>query len=374
MIRLAIVRILETYFRNPITYLILPALLTVYGAYNTFTTFEDEYVSGITIQIRQNELVQDLSLATDRSQSRFDTPSELVANEVWNLLDTDPFMTELIETIDYSKPEHYTSHQTREEIEDSIFNGLQTIPLSDNQVVIVMTYNNPDIAFSLIENIYALYVDRKISDAIIDTESASNTIDMLVASSEKQKLAIEEELRVYLETHPEPADSRLDRREVEQFQIDRLQQALERVTGQYYDALSLKDETDLTEITLESTIRQSYIVIDGPISPIELTSTTDMIISIALFGIAGSILSFGALFCIAFFNQRIMVPLDAKNSSQLPIIGVIEFDKEKEKHSVLQQLLPVFAKRSRKKGKMKKTSQQKTHNLESELSGSTNLT
>jgi len=358
VIRLALIRLLETYFQNPIAYLILPAILAVYGAYNIFTSFEDEYVSGITIQIRPNELVQDLSLATDRSQSRFDTPSELMANEIWNLLDTDLFMTELIETVDYSKPEHYTSYQTREEIEESIIDGLQTITVNDNQIVIVMTYINADIAFALIENIYALYVDRKISDVIVDIQGASSTIDALVANAERQKLAIEEELSLYLETHPEPIDTRLDRREIEQLQIDRLEQALARVTEQHFDALAIRDETELTEVTTESSIRQSYIVLDGPISPIELTSTTDRIIALALYPLAGLGISFGIMFFIAFFNQRVLVPLDAQNSTKLPVIGVVEFDTEREKHTLLQQLFPVFAKRSRKKGTMKKVMSQ----------------
>ena len=355
MIKLAIIRILETYFRNPILYIVPSVLLVFYGVLDTFvlsTAVQDQFVTGMTIHVRPNELIQNISAASDRSQSSFVTSSELMANEIWNLLDTKPFMSELITRVDFTKEEHATQYgNDYEEIGESILSSLQTIKLTDNQIILIITYENYDLATELMNNLFNLYIERKIERALEDTGNAAGALNALVESYATQRNTIEEELRLYLESHPAPEDISLTRRQIETVQIERLEDALSRADELFDNTVSQSEETSLATSTIESSIRQTYIIIDGPISPIPITSTVDKLFGLVIFGGLGAALSLGSLLAVAFFNQRIMVPLDARNTTQLPVLGMVEYDTSGETHTLLQQFLPVLIKRKRQKEK-----------------------
>ena len=355
VIQLAIIRILETYFRNPILYIIPSVLLVFYGVLDTFVlsaAVPEQFITGMTIHVRPNELIQNISTASDRSQSSFVTSSELMANEIWNLLDTKPFMDELIARSDFTKEEHTTQYGTDyEKIEESILDSLQTIELTDNQIVLVITYENHDLTTALMSNLFNLYIERKIENALKDTGNAAGAINTLVENYAVQRRVIEEELSSYLGSHPEPEDISLNRRDIETLQIERLEEALARADNLFDNAVSQREETSLATSTIESSIHQTYIVIDGPLSPIPITSIIDKLISIIIFGGLGAVISTGSLIVVAFFNQRIMVPLDAKTTTQLPILGMVEYDSSEEEHTRLQQLFPVLIKRKRQKEK-----------------------
>ena len=355
MIQLAIIRILETYFRNPILYVVPAVLLVFYGVLDTFilsAAVQDQFVTGMTIHVRPNELIQNISSASDRSQSTFVTSSELMANEIWNLLDTKPFMDKLIDQVDFTKEEHFTQYgNDYDKIGESIINSLQTIKLTDNQIVLVITYENYDIALELMSTLFDLYIERKIETALIDTETASGAIDVIVENYAAQRDIIENELRLYLESHPAPTDISLSRREIEMVQIERLEEALSLADEQFDNAKSQSENTTLATSTIESSVRQTYIIIDGPISPIPITSTIDKLLGLVIFGGLGAALSVGSLLAVAFFNQRIMVPLDATTATQLPLLGMVEYDSSAEEHTLLQQIFPVLIKRKRQKEK-----------------------
>ena len=352
MIKLAIIRILETYFRNPIIYLIPPILFSLYGlGIAAMTLNEAEHVSGMTIHVRPNTLIEQVSIANNPGQSAFATSSELMSNEIWNLLDTKPFMDDLLAAVDYSKPEHATTFTTREEIEDSIFEGLQIIRISENQLVLVMTYENPYLTYELLDNIFNLYVQRQINLAKADTGTATSAIDALVENYAQQREMIALELQAYLESHPEPQDITLARREVEQAQIDRLQIALARTNERYNNAINQQEAANLATTTIESSVRQAYLIIDGPIGPIQISGKTDKLVNAVLIGAIGGMISVVAILAIAFLNQRIVVPLDAKSSTNLPVLTMVEYDATDEEKNLLQQLLPVFAIRKRRKRK-----------------------
>jgi len=348
VLQLALIRILETYFRNPILYLIPAISLTIFGLIATaVSSTKDQYVTGMTIHIRPNELIQKISISTDRSQSEFVTSSQLMASEMWGLLDTKPFMDELIERAEFDKPEHWTPYDNNESIGDSILNGFQTIVLTDNQIVLIMTYENYDLTAVLLAEIFDMYLDHKINIALEDTANANRTLVALVDNYEEQRNLIEAELRAYIETHPAPEDISLVRRDIEIHQIERLETALYRADESYADAKNRSDATSLATTTIESSVVQSYIIIDSPIDPVPITGTVDRLRGAILLSGAGIGLSIVLLILVSFLNQRIMVPLDAANTTNLPILIMVAYDSSQEEQNLLQRLLPVFAKRKR---------------------------
>ena len=131
-----------------------------------------------------------------------------------------------------------------------------------------------------------------------------------------------EELKVYLEQHPEPI--RGDRQETEVLEIDRLQFAISQAEKDLVDSRQKEQDAQLATDQAESDVRQTYLVIDGATLPTKPESSKkDALVSALIFVVVGVILSVGGIIGAALLDRSFRFPIDVRHGLDLPVLALI---------------------------------------------------
>ncbi|MDJ0752682.1 MAG: hypothetical protein QNJ45_04135 [Ardenticatenaceae bacterium] len=326
MIRLFLIRLLETFFRTPVLYLIPAVLMGIYGVVNVI--FEKpSYITSTVIYIRPNETIEQITQRQQNEENDYFTVAEITADELNALFQSEEFMNEVLDRINLDDPAFYISAmEDEQEFMAYLAENTLAFPASEYKVDIVVFNESPYLAFGIASEIFEVYLQRKIERNLNDSASTEAVISMLINRYQLRIEAIEAELQGYLEAHPLPETLGLERRDIESFQIERLTEALERAKDREIAAAQQIDSTDLIQFTTESVVRQSYLLLDAPYEPIKLTSRSAQLMSIIQFGVIGLAVGFILMTAVALFNRRIILPIDAVGATDQPVLALIVAD------------------------------------------------
>lgn len=319
MVRLVILRILESYFRHRWLYL-LPIIL-MWGVAGVAVFRAPLYLAhGIMYVEQENVLLPSIpSLDTNSWETRADQTS----HEISDLLQTDAFIRSVIQDTDlekYMTAGNVTAAQTMRDARNYVWADAP----GRNQVRVAATHTDPQIAYQLVDATIENYTLWKINANLVESEIAEAYINDLITEHESKLETARHELENYYIAHPAPLSTDGDRPASEILEIDRLQTELAVANARYSDILRSKDNAELASSQAESSVRQTYIPFDAPRVPEEpATTRRDMAVQIVIFTVVGVILSVVAVIGGMLLDRSFRFPIDVQYGVNLPVIATV---------------------------------------------------
>jgi len=320
MLRLVLLRILESYFRHRWLYLLPIVLAGVMGAYYVMNEKPSYYAQGV-LYVQNESYLASLTNVRDSSGSWWVTAAQTASQDLNELLKTDAFIRAVIQQTDLENKmdEGQTAVKT---IIDETRKSIWVYPLGDNQIVVSATREEPEIAYQLVNAVVEGYLQWQINAQLAESETAQTFFNDVIKTYEEELTAAREEMKQYLETHPSPL--RGDRPGAEQIEIDRLQSAIDLASTRYATALDKEESTRLAMAQIKSDTRQKYYLIDAPRMPDKPNaSLKDKAIKGAIFLAAGVVLSVGAIVGAAVLDRSLRLPIDVSHRLDLPVLSLV---------------------------------------------------
>lgn len=266
MVRLVLLRLLESYFRHRWLYLLpIPAMVAAMAAY--LMLVPAPFIAEGTLYVQQETLLSSLtSVRANGLGFRYVTPSEETVGELYQLTNSDGFMRAVIQQTDLEARMNEgpdVIEETLRQVRDSIwFNSLGT-----NLVAVNAKFTMPRVAAQLVDSIIETYTRWKTNISRDESVAAKRFFQDLVVTYHADLDAERRILTNYLVTHPEPL--RGERPPEEAAEIAQLTAAVTLAEERLRDAENKEEDAQLALAQTESNIRQSYFVVDAPQIPLE---------------------------------------------------------------------------------------------------------
>ncbi|MEF3273682.1 MAG: lipopolysaccharide biosynthesis protein [Chloroflexus sp.] len=319
MVRLIILRLLESFFRRPWLSLAPFGLALVVGA-SYILLLPPEYLSSGKIYVEKDSLLASLT-ASNSEVSWWVTPAQATTNELYELLATNAFVRTAIqqtklEPLMAGGPEVVWETFTffREEVSIN--------PLGDKLVEIRATTDDPELSYQLVVATMDTYLKWKLNTDFQESVAAQKFFENLIAPYQADVDKARQALIDFLSANPEPV--RGERPPGEQFQLDQLRAALARAEERLSAAQENEESARLALVKNESLIRQTYQIIDQPEIPQKAEfSLTGFVKNMIIFVAIGLFLSASLIGGGALLDRSLRLPIDVQQSLNLPLLAMV---------------------------------------------------
>ena len=319
MVRIVLLRLLESYFRHPILYL-LPMLIALLAGLGSIAIEKPEYIASGRLYVEKESLLAALTSNTNDG-SWWVSGAQSTTTEINELLGTKAFVRSAIQK---TKLEAGMSAGP-EAIDKTIFAFRQSIsinPVGEKLVDISATSDDPELAYQIVIATLDAYVQWKINTEYQESVAARAFFDGLVQPYQDQVEVARADLLDFLDEYPEPV--RGEREPVEQLELDRLQAALQQAEERLSTTLENQENANLSLAESESVTRQTYLVIDQPELPREPEiSLRSLVQNVAIFVAVGIFLSALGIGGGALLDRSYRFPIDVRNSLSLPVLAMV---------------------------------------------------
>lgn len=319
MVRLIVLRFLESYFRHRWLYLIPILIMSIAGALTLFVT--SEYTARGVIFIQGESLLGSLT-SLPRDGFGFETPAQATSQELYELLATDAFIRSLV--LETSFEEYMAEGQTAmadafEEVRETIW----VEPRGENQIVIFASHEDPVLAYQLVSATIESYIQWQINLDLNESRVAEEFFKDLTATYQSDLEQARSEMEVFLSTHPDPPQFQ-SRPASEMIEIDRLQANIDMAAERYTATLTNLENARLATAQSESNVRQSYLLIDAPLLPeTPETSLQTLAVTGAIFVVLGVVISGIAVVGSALLDRSVHFPIDVYHTLELPVLATV---------------------------------------------------
>jgi capsular polysaccharide biosynthesis protein len=319
MLRLITLRLLESYFRHRWLYL-LPIVIMVGVAAYYFTTAERLYTSGGILYVQNESFLGSLTSVRDAPFSYL-TPAQRGANEVRDLLRTDAFVRSVIRETGLEE-QMDQGPEVVDEILTEVRKAVWAEPIGENQIIINSAHPDPQLSYELSKAAIDKYIQWKINIDRVQSGTAEEFFSELTMQYEIELEQARDDLRAYLETHPEPV--RGSRPQTEQLEIDRLSSILQMAGTRYTRALEKDENARLATSQAEADIRQTYFLVDAPYMPVSPeTSLRELAINATVFLAAGVVLTILGIVVGALLDRSFRFPIDVDHGLSLAVLASV---------------------------------------------------
>lgn len=319
MLRLAVLRILESYFRHRWLYLVPFVFLTILGGIYIVIKSPEYQASGV-IFVQNETLLSSLSgVAPDGFA--WVTASNASASELNELLQTDSFVRAVISQTDLEDEMDQGREVVKKTIE-LVRKSVTVRSIGSNQVLVLASHKDANVVFQLVNAVVENHIQWQTNASMNESVAAQEFFADLILKYRSDLENAQRELDDYLITHPEPI--RGERTEIEILAIARLQSEVDLATERYSSALNKEEDARLVLAQVESNIRQTYFLVDAPTVPEETeTSKLDLVVILAVFMVAGGILSVVGVIGGALMDRTFRFPFDVEHILELPVLTEI---------------------------------------------------
>jgi len=345
MVRIAILRLLESYFRHRWLYL-LPLLIFIVAGAIYVSTVERKYVSGGILYVQNDSYLGSLTSVRDSNFSWL-TPAQTTSAQISDLLQTDSFVRSLIEDTRLESKMSLGDQVVFETI-DEVRNAFWLYTIGDNQVGIQAFHENPQVALELSSAAVDRYIQWQINLDRVQSGAAEDFMADLIVTYEADLEVARSELTEYLMAHPAPL--RGDRPELEQLEINRIQGKIQLAGQRYSSALEREESARLATAQAEADIRQTYFIVDAPLLPKNPNiSLRQLAMSGMVFVVVGIIFSSVGIAGSALLDNSFRFPVDVHHVLDLPVLSMVSDMRPKTSRlSSLRQRIKGPAKEERK--------------------------
>ena len=342
MLRLVLLRLMESYFRHRWLYLI-PILIMGVAAFVSFSTAKPSYISDGVLFVQKESLLAMLTSVKDSSYT-WQTPATLTVGELKELIQTDSFMRAVIQNTDLEENMSGGQEAVKKTIED-VRKDVWVIALGDNQVRVGAVQEQPQIAYQLVTGIIDTFLKWKINADRTESEAAHEFFTALILKYKGEVDLARQNLADYLISHPAPIKGERD--SIEQLEIDRLMAELTLAQARYASALDKDEDAQLATAQAEGDVLQSYVLLDSPILPEKPdVSLKQIAINLGVFLGVGLFFSVLGIVGAAFLDRSLRFPVDVWHGVQLPVLASVSSIpplsiKVKKKHRWAREVVNV---------------------------------
>lgn len=319
MVRLVLLRLLESYFRHRWLYL-LPVVMMGAAAVLYVSSAPATYIVSGTLYIQDGNLLSSLTDIRNEGYS-YITPAQATMSELQQLLNAKAFLRAIIQKTDMEAK----MTQDQETVDKTIDEAREAIwleELGNNLVKVAAQHEMPRIAHQLADATIETYIQWKINLNREESVAAQNFFVDLAKTYRTEVEPARQALDDYLRTHPKPIQG--DRPDEETAAIKQLQAALDTAEERLQRAENQEESARLTLIQAESSVRQSYFVVDAPTRPVTPErSKKDVYLILAIFVAAGFFLSFTGVIGGALLDDSLRFPLDVIHGLNLPVLTMV---------------------------------------------------
>ncbi|WP_322490177.1 lipopolysaccharide biosynthesis protein [Chloroflexus sp.] len=336
MVRLIILRLLESFFRRPLLNLAPFAIALILGAGYIFLS-PPEYLSSGKIYVEKDSLLASLT-SSNTDVSWWVTPAQATANELGELLATNAFVRSAIqqtklEPLMAGGPEVVWETFTFFRREVSINS------LGDKLVEIRATTDDPELSYQLVVATMDTYLKWKLNTDFQESVAAQKFFESLIAPYQAEVDQARQALIDFLSNNPEPV--RGERPPSEQFQLDQLRAALERAEERLIAVRENEESARLALVKNESLIRQTYQIIDQPELPQKAEfSLTGFVKNMIIFVAIGVFLSVSLIGGGALLDRSLRFPVDVRHGLNVPLLALVPFNQEVTPPAVVAAAAP----------------------------------
>lgn len=320
MLRLVVLRLLESYFRHRWLYL-LPIVLMAVASLAYVSSLSPTYIVSGTLYVQNDTL---LSSLTDIGSDGFSyvTPAQATTGELYQLLNSKAFLRAIIQQTDMEAKMGLGETVATETIDDAKA-AIWLQELGNNLVMIAAQHEMPRIAHQLATATIESYIQWKINLNREESVAAQNFFTDLIKTYQAAVDPARQALDSYLKTRPKPIQG--DRPEEESAEIKRLQAALDTAEERLRRAENQEESARLALTQAESTVRQTYFVVDAPTRPLTPQQPLkEIVLTIALFIMAGAFISFTGIVGGALLDDTFRFPIDVTHGLTLPVLTMVK--------------------------------------------------
>lgn len=340
MIRLILLRLLESYFRHRWLYLLPIALMSALALVSLLISRPKYQADGV-LYVQTDSLLSSLTDVRANSASWWVTPAQATMGDLNELLQTDAFIRSVIQPTKLEADMDQGPDVVNSILQETR-RSIWVYPVGDNHLQVVATSEDPQVAFELVNSTVEGYLQWQINAKRADSQTAQSFFEDVIQTYEVELADARDAMRVYLEAHPEPV--RGTRSGIEQLEVTRLQSAIDLAASRYASALDKEENTRLAIAQIESEMRQSYLLIDAPILPDRpLVSLKQTALNMAIFVAVGVVISGGAIVGGALLDRSFRFPVDVVNRLGLPVLTIVPDTTPKMKRRWLRRRAPAGA-------------------------------
>ena len=319
MVRLILLRFLESYFRHRWLSL-LPIVLMAGVAMLSIVSAKTTYISQGVIYVRKETLLASLTSLQDTGFS-WVTPAQATVDEMRELMQTDSFIRSVVQQTDLESEMSkgpIVVKQTIDEARQAAW--IQT--MGKNLVAVGTAHGNGPITQQIVAAIFETYIQWKINASAQQGVQAQTFFAGLIQEYKASMDQAQAAMDSYLTDHPGPV--RGDRPPSEQQDVTRLQSAIDLAATRLATALDKEENARLALTQAESDARQTYLVIDAPPLPVKPeTSLKSTAIKGLIFVVAGVFLSVGGVVVGALIDRSFRFPIDVRHGLDLPVLATV---------------------------------------------------
>jgi uncharacterized protein involved in exopolysaccharide biosynthesis len=319
MLRLIILRILESYFRHRWLYLV-PMVLMMAAAFVFFIKAKPKYIANGVLFVQRESLLARLTSVKDPNVS-WQTPASVTVGELNELLETDAFIRAVISQTDL-EAEMDQGPATVDETIDQVREAVWVNSIGNNQVRVSAVDENPQLASQFANATIASFILWKINADRTESQAAHSFFTDIISTYKAELDLARQNLNDYLIERPEPLKG--DRPVIEQLEISRLQSEVDLAESRYSSALDKDEDARLASSQAESDVRQSYVLIDAPRIPekpdVSLKQTAIMLL---VFMAIGVFLSIAGIVGGALLDRSFRFPVDVWYGVNLTVLAMV---------------------------------------------------
>lgn len=318
MVRLVLLRLLESYFRHRWLYL-LPILIMIGVGGVVFTTATPSYVASSVIYVQKESLLSSLTSIRNDGFS-WVTPANATRDEFNELLETDAFIRAIVQQTDL---ENEVNEKKIDDLIDEMRNAIWVLTLGKNNLVMVgAAHEEPAITKQAVDATIDSFIQWKINGEREQSAAAQGFFAQQIAEDQKELEEAKDAMRLYLQDHAEPI--RGNRPEIERLEIANLQAAINLADKRFSSDLEKEQNAILVTTQAESDVRQTYLVIDAATLPDEpSTGKKDALMSALIFVVVGVVLSVVGIIGGALIDGTFRFPLDIRHGLDLPVLAQV---------------------------------------------------
>jgi capsular polysaccharide biosynthesis protein len=323
MVRIVVLRLLESYFRHRWLYLVpIVIALGAGGAY--IGTKPPSYSASGQLYVSQQNLLADLT-SSNTSNSWWISPAQSTVTELNELIGTQAFIRSVIKKTDLEKQ----MADGPGAVDATITYArkiLSVQSVGDKLVGISATGEDPAVVYQIVGSTMDAYVQWKINSGYQESTAASTFFNNLMKPYQDEVDQTHSDLVAYLTDHPQPV--RGDRPPEETMEVDRLQALVKRAEDQLNSAKSNEESARLSQAKSESVTKQTYMVIDQPQMPQDAVLSTKTVASnLAIFLVVGIFLTVAGTAGGALLDHSLRFPIDVRHGLSLPVLAMVPVAK-----------------------------------------------
>lgn len=319
MVRIILLRFLESYFRHPLLSL-LPLVIALAAGSYFVSTAPPEYEATGRLYVDKESLLASLT-STSNDGNWWVSAAQLTTNELSELAVSRAFTRSVIQKTTLEK-----NMAAGEKAIDETFTyyrkAIQFTARGDKLVEITATSDDPKLAYEMVVATMDAYLQWKLNADYRESTSAQSFFSNLLQPYQDQVDTARSELVAYLQDHPAPV--RGDRPPDEELEVERLRANLQRAEDRLAKAQENEENARFSQMTSDSVTKQTYLVVDQPTMPSEPTTSLKALAQdLAIFAVAGLFLSFALVAAGALLDRTLRFPIDVRHSLSLPLLGMI---------------------------------------------------